>query len=122
MKLEGTKLENFTPVQSIPELQTIDQKVGTGEEAKSNSTVTLDYTGAVAATGVIFQSSLDGGQPITYPLDKFVPGFTQGVTGMKVGGTRRILIPYLLAYKDHPPPGIPSNADLVFDVTLHKVQ
>jgi len=116
-------LENFTPVASIPTLQKQDTTVGTGAEVKPGDTVTVDYTGAVAATGVIFQSSLDTGQPVSFPLGSVIAGWTDGVPGMKVGGTRRLLIPAAQAYGANPPAGsgIPANADLVFDITLHKI-
>src|SRR5205085_521848 len=94
---------------------------GTGDTVKPNATVTVDYTGAVASTGVIFQSSKDSGQPVSFPLSGVIKGWTQGIPGMKVGGTRRLLIPASLAYGATPPQGsgIPANADLVFDVTMH---
>lgn len=122
-KLEGTKLQNFTPISHIDKLQTQDLTPGTGEEVKAGDTVTVDYTGAVAATGDIFQSSLDTGQPVSFPLNQVIKGWTEGIPGMKVGGTRRLLIPADLAYGANPPAGsgIPTNADLVFDVTLHKI-
>ncbi len=123
-KLQGTKLANFTPTDSIPSLQTQDVKVGTGAEAKTGDTVTADYTGAVAATGVIFQSSLDSGAPVPFDLGQVIDGWKQGIPGMKVGGERRLLIPAAMAYGANPPSGsgIPANADLVFDVTLHAVK
>ena len=123
-KLQGTKLANFTPTASIPSLQEVDTVAGTGAEVKSSDTITVDYTGAVAATGVIFQSSLDSGQQATFPLSGVIAGWTQGIPGMKVGGTRRLLIPANLAYGANPPSGsgIPANADLVFDVTLHAIK
>lgn len=119
-KLEGTQLKDFSPVASIPELQTIDTQPGTGSEAKAGDTVTVDYTGAVAATGVVFQSSLDTGQPVSFGLDQVIDGWKEGIPGMKVGGKRRLLIPAAKAYGATPPSGsgIPANADLVFDVTL----
>jgi FKBP-type peptidyl-prolyl cis-trans isomerase len=122
-KLAGTKLENFTPVSSVPSLKITDTTVGTGEVVKPGATVTVDYTGAVAATGIIFQSSLDTGQPVTFGLSQVIPGWTEGVPGMKVGGTRRLLIPADLAYGANPPSGsgIPANAPLVFDITLHAI-
>jgi FKBP-type peptidyl-prolyl cis-trans isomerase FkpA len=122
-KLQGTQLTNFTPVTSIPQLQEVDIMPGTGAEVKAGDTVTVDYTGAVAATGIIFQSSKDTGQPISFPLSQVIAGWSQGIPGMKVGGTRRLLIPAALAYGANPPSGsnIPANADLVFDVTLHKI-
>jgi FKBP-type peptidyl-prolyl cis-trans isomerase len=122
-KLQGTKLQNFTPVAAIDKLQATDLTAGTGQEVQASDTVTVDYTGAVAATGVIFQSSLDSGQPATFGLSQVIPGWTQGIPGMKVGGVRRLLIPAALAYGANPPSGsgIPANADLVFDVTLHSI-
>jgi FKBP-type peptidyl-prolyl cis-trans isomerase len=122
-KLEGTQLSDFTPVSDVNSLQTTDIKEGTGETVKPGATVTVDYTGAVASTGTIFQSSLDSGQPVTFPLSQVIAGWTQGVPGMKVGGTRRLLIPANLAYGANPPSGsgIPANAPLVFDITLHSI-
>ena len=122
-KLEGTQLANFTPVTTIAELQSADLTPGTGTLVKPGDTVTVDYTGAVAATGIIFQSSLDSGQPVSFPLANVIKGWTNGVPGMKVGGTRRLLIPAAQAYGATPPAGsgIPANADLVFDITLHAV-
>lgn len=121
--LQGTKLAGFTPVSSISQLQAIDTAPGTGDTVKAGDTVNVDYTGAVAATGVIFQSSLDTGQPVSFGLSQVIKGWTDGIPGMKVGGTRRLLIPAALAYGANPPQGsgIPANADLVFDVTLHAV-
>ena len=122
-KLAGTKMEGFTPLPHIDSVQTIDQQVGTGAEAKAGDTVTVNYTGAVAATGTIFQSSLDTGQPVSFSLSQVIKGWQDGIPGMKEGGKRRLLIPAAQAYGANPPQGagIPANADLVFDVTLVKV-
>ena len=122
-KLQGTKLANYTPVATVPGLQQIDLKQGSGPEVKPGETVTVDYTGAVANTGMIFQSSKDTGQPVSFPLSQVIAGWSQGIPGMKEGGTRRLLIPAALAYGANPPQGsgIPANADLVFDVTVHKI-
>jgi FKBP-type peptidyl-prolyl cis-trans isomerase len=121
-KLEGTMLEGFTPVAKVDKLQAIDKKVGTGTEVKSNSEVTAHYTGALASSGVIFQSSLDSGKPFTTTLDQVIKGWQQGMPGMKAGGERRLIIPAALAYGDNPPSGIPVNADLVFDIVLVSVK
>jgi FKBP-type peptidyl-prolyl cis-trans isomerase len=122
-KLQGTKLENFTPIDCITDLKSVDTVVGTGAVVTASDTITVDYTGAVASTGVIFQSSKDTGQPATFPLNGVIAGWTQGIPGMKVGGTRRLFIPASLAYGANPPSGsgIPANADLVFDVTVHSI-
>jgi FKBP-type peptidyl-prolyl cis-trans isomerase len=122
-KLQGTQLANFQAPMTIPELKTEDVITGNGKEVKAGDTVTVDYTGAVASTGTIFQSSKDTGQPATFGLSQVIAGWSQGIPGMKVGGTRRLYIPANLAYGANPPSGsgIPANADLVFDVTLQKI-
>ncbi|HEU4914539.1 MAG TPA: FKBP-type peptidyl-prolyl cis-trans isomerase [Candidatus Saccharimonadales bacterium] len=122
-KLEGTNMENFTPVATVDKLEIVDIKPGNGDEVKAGDTVTVDYTGAVAATGTVFQSSLDTGQPVSFGLDQVITGWKDGLVGMKVGGTRRLLIPAEQAYGANPPSGsgIPANAPLVFDVTLHSI-
>lgn len=121
--LQGKQLEGFTPVTEVSELQKIDTVAGDGAEVKAGDTVTVDYTGAVAATGTIFQSSKDTGQPVTFSLDGVIKGWTEGVPGMKVGGTRRLVIPAEMAYGANPPAGsgIPANAPLVFDITLYAI-
>lgn len=122
-KLQGAKLAGFTPVNKVSYLQCWDLKVGTGATATANSTVTAHYTGALAKSGVIFQSSLDGGQPFTAQLSGgVIQGWTAGIPGMKVGGIRRLLIPAQYAYGSQSVAGIPPNSDLVFDVTLLAVK
>jgi FKBP-type peptidyl-prolyl cis-trans isomerase len=122
-KLKGTQLANFTPVAKVDTLQKIDTTAGTGDEAKASSTVTVSYTGAIASTGIIFESSLDnGGQPVTFPLNQVIKGWQEGIPGMKTGGTRRLLIPSALAYGTQGSGAIPPNSDLVFDVTLLSVK
>lgn len=120
-KLEGTKLAGFEPMAEVAELQIIDLEVGTGDEVKPGDTVTVDYTGALAANGTIFQSSLDYGQPVTFSLQEVIKGWTEGIPGMKVGGKRRLIIPADMAYGSQARPGIPANSALVFDVTLHAI-
>ncbi len=117
-------LDDFTPVDAVPELVSEDRKPGTGAVVESGDTVTCHYTGAVAKTGEVFQSSHDFGKPISFPLDGVIAGWTEGVPGMKVGGTRRLLIPAAKAYGSTPPygSGIPANADLVFDIDLVAIE
>lgn len=120
---ERKKMDNFTPIAKVDSLQIIDQQEGTGEVVKPGDKVTVDYTGAIAATGEVFQSSKDMGEPISFSLDGVIAGWTEGMPGMKVGGKRRLLIPADKAYGANPPAGsgIPANADLVFDIELHKI-
>ncbi len=122
VKLEGTKLADFTPVEKVETLQKIDTLVGTGEEVQPGATVTAHYTGALAKDGTIFQSSLDSGNPIPFSLTQVIKGWTDGVPGMKVGGKRRILIPAEQAYgAQSPSANIPPNSDLVFDIEIVKI-
>jgi FKBP-type peptidyl-prolyl cis-trans isomerase len=116
-------LDDFTPVENVESLQIIDLTEGTGDTVSAGDTVTVDYTGAIAATGHVFQSSKDFGKPITFGLGQVIKGWGDGIPGMKVGGTRRLLIPADQAYGSTPPygSGIPADAALVFDVTLHEI-
>ena len=119
MKYQGTKLPNFTPREQVGELETVDVEVGDGEEVRPGATITAHYTGALVKNGIIFQSSFDFGKPVTFGLDQVIAGWTQGVPGMKVGGTRRLIIPAALAYgAQSPAKNIPANSDLVFDIDL----
>lgn len=125
METNSRKLDNFKPVEKTVSLEKIDIVVGKGEEVKAGATVSVHYTGAVAATGEIFQSSKDfGTKPVTFALSDVIKGWTEGIPGMKIGGTRRLIIPSSMAYGSTPPPGsgIPANADLVFDVELIAVK
>lgn len=121
-KLEGTKLTDFTPVAKVDSLQISDPIVGTGDTVVTGDTITAHYTGALASSGVIFQSSLDSGQPFTSPLSGLIAGWQKGIPGMKVGGTRRLLIPSAEAYGSQAQSGIPANSDLVFDIQLVSVK
>ena len=117
-KLEGTKLTNFTPVEKVDQLQILDLVPGTGAEATATTTITAHYTGALAKDGTIFQSSKDSGQPFSTQLSGVIEGWQKGIPGMKVGGTRRLVIPAAQAYGDQAQGGIPANSDLVFDIEL----
>lgn len=120
MKYEGTKLHDFEPSsEPVKELEIIDVEIGDGEEVKPGAKITAHYTGALVKNGVIFQSSFDFGKAITFGLDQVIQGWTKGVPGMKVGGTRRLIIPAEMAYgAASPAPNIPANSDLVFDIVL----
>lgn len=120
MKYEGTKLPNFEPrTEPVAELEIIDTEVGTGAEVQPGAKITAHYTGALVKNGIIFQSSHDFGKAITFPLSGVIAGWTQGVPGMKVGGTRRLVIPAEMAYgASSPAPNIPAHSDLVFDIDL----
>jgi FKBP-type peptidyl-prolyl cis-trans isomerase len=123
-KLEGTKLVDFMPVETVEKLEIIDLKDGDGNFVRPGDRVTAHYTGALAADGTIFQSSHDGpDKPLTFGLNQVIDGWKQGVPGMQVGGTRRLIIPAAQAYGvNSPAPNIPANSDLVFDIELVAVK
>lgn len=119
--LKGKPMDGFTPVtEPVTALKITDLKVGDGAEAKAGSSVSVSYVGALASTGIVFQSSQ---KPISLSLDQVITGWKDGVPGMKVGGTRRLLIPAEQAYgAQSPDSSIPPNSDLVFDLTLFAVE
>jgi peptidylprolyl isomerase len=91
-----------------------DLIVGHGKAAAASSTVTVNYVKA-------FDSSWKRGQPTSFPLSGVIPGWTQGIPGMKVGGRRELIIPPSLAYKSQAQAGIPANSTLVFVIDLLSV-
>ena len=118
-KYEGTKLTDFTPIDTVDTLEVIDISEGTGDVVPEGATITAHYTGALCKNGIIFQSSHDFGDAITFGLNQVVKGWTVGVPGMKVGGMRRLIIPSDMAYGSaRAASNIPPNSDLVFDIEL----
>lgn len=118
-QLEGSPLTGFEPVETVSELEILDTVIGDGDEVQPGDTITAHYTGALANNGIIFQSSHDFGRPATFGLNQVIKGWTVGVPGMKVGGTRRLIIPAAMAYgASSPAPNIPPNSDLIFDIEL----
>lgn len=104
----------------ITELKTEDQQVGTGAEAKSDSTIKVKYKGGLAKNGQIFDQSTE---PIELSLDAVIVGWKEGIPGMKVGGKRKLLIPAAKGYGEQGAgTSIPANSDLVFEVELVEVK
>jgi peptidylprolyl isomerase len=103
-------------------LTTRDLVVGTGPAATPDSTVNVQYVGANYADGKVFDSSWQRGQPASFPLGQVVPGFAQGIDGMRVGGRREIVIPPALGYGASGNGPVGPNETLVFVVDLLGVQ
>jgi peptidylprolyl isomerase len=102
-----------------------DLKVGTGPEAQPGQTVTVQYVGVNFKGGKQFDASWDRGEPFSFALGggQVIPGWDQGIAGMKVGGRRLLIIPPDLGYgPDGQPPVIKPNETLVFVVDLLGVQ
>jgi len=114
----GTPASLFT-------LRFIDLKVGDGEEARNSGPdgivfYTVHYTGWTT-DGKQFDSSVDRGEPIVFPvgMKHVITGWDTGFQGMRVGGKRRLIVPWQLAYgASGRPPVIPAKADLIFDLEL----
>lgn len=121
-KVKGAKLADYKPPQKFSYVKCIDYKIGTGASVQADSTVTVMYVGALASNGVIFDSSIDTTQPLTIGLSQVIPGWSDGLQGMKTGGVRRIFIPSQYGYGNQGGGDIPANSDLVFDVQLIFVQ
>jgi peptidylprolyl isomerase len=120
MTLERPEVD--PPEGDIPfELGIDDLTVGDGDEATAGRKVTVHYVGVSFLTGEQFDASWDRGQPFEFKLGKgqVIPGWDQGVAGMKVGGRRRLTIPSAMAYGARGAGGvIKPHEPLVFVVDL----
>lgn len=118
---EPVKVERKSP--AVVEFKKDDVVVGTGKEAKTGDKVKVHYTGTLA-NGTQFDSS-KGKDPFGFTIGKgdVIKGWDDGVAGMKIGGKRKLTIPYTLGYGEKGnPPTIPPKATLLFDVELLEVE
>jgi len=121
-----TKPEIPKPTGEPPtELEQRDIVKGKGEAAKAGDQVTVQYVGVSYSTGEEFDASWDSGQPFPFSLGagEVIPGWDEGVEGMKVGGRRKLVIPPDLAYGPAgSPPAIGPNETLVFVIDVLDIQ
>jgi peptidylprolyl isomerase len=124
MELERPQIEK--PEGDIPfDLGIDDLVVGEGEEATKGSKVSVNYVGVAFSTGEEFDASWNRGQPFRFTLGKgqVIPGWDQGVAGMRAGGRRKLTIPSAMAYGARGAGGvIKPNEPLVFVVDLLSVE
>ena len=119
------------PTSGVNSMQTVELKAGTGEAVTAGKIAVVQYTGwlyeasAPDNKGKQFDSSRTGGQPFRFPVGtgQVIKGGDQGVLGMKIGESRRLIIPADLAYGDGGAGGvIPPGATLVFDIDLVAIE
>ena len=119
------------PTSGVNAMQSVELKAGTGEVATAGKIAVVQYTGwlyeasAKDNKGKQFDSSRTSGQPFRFPVGagQVIKGWDQGVVGMKVGASRRLIIPADLAYGDSGAGGvIPPGATLVFDIDLVAIE
>ncbi len=114
----GTTISNFNGAVSVPTLRFDDTTVGDGDTVQPGDTITIQYTGALASDGTIFDAS-KAGNPAKFPLNNLITGWQEGIPGMKVGGKRRLYIPASQGYGASGSGSlIPPNSDLIFDIEL----
>ena len=105
-------------------MRVIEVAVGTGKLAEAGKLMVVHYTGYLR-DGTKFDSSRDRKEPFSFEQGKrrVIPGFDNGCEGMRVGGKRRLLIPYQLAYGEKGrTPKIPAKSELIFDIELLDVK
>lgn len=121
----GTKPIVVVPPGPPPSnLEVNDLIVGTGPSAKAQDMVTVQYVGVSYSTKREFDASWNRGQPFSFQLGagSVIPGWDEGVMGMKAGGRRELIIPPSLAYGvQSPGPGIVANDTLVFVIDMVKI-
>ena len=99
-----------------------DLTMGHGASVQSNSTVTVHYVLMAWKTGAIIDSSWSRGAPSSFPLNQVIPGWQQGMPGMKIGGRRELIVPPSLGYGDMGSGPVGPNETLIFVVDLVSIQ
>lgn len=120
-KFLAENLKNENVKSTASGLQYIVEKEGEGEHPTAEDEVTVHYTGKLL-DGTVFDSSVSRGEPATFPLNRVIPGWTEGVQLMKEGAKYTFFIPSDLAYGPQGVPNaIPPHSTLIFEVELIKI-
>jgi FKBP-type peptidyl-prolyl cis-trans isomerase len=122
-ELQQGQVAQQTQTQNMNELNIKDTTVGTGTEVKSGDTVSVLYTGSLDDGTVFDASSKHGNQPFSFTVGagQVIKGWDLGLVGMKIGGTRELIIPASLGYGASANGPIPANATLHFTIQLLSV-
>lgn len=115
--------EVFKPSSDVTKLEATDLYPGTGETVKAGDCLATRYYGTLATSGVVFDENFTKSEALKFQVgtQQVIPGWDQGLIGMKVGGTRQLVLPSELAYGSRGSGQIPPNADLVFVVKLEQI-
>jgi FKBP-type peptidyl-prolyl cis-trans isomerase len=108
----------------VTQLQTTDLQEGSGQAAKNGDCLVMKYYGTLASNGTKFDENYTKPEGFKFQLGQgvVIKGWDQGLVGMKVGGTRRLVIPAALGYGSQAAGTIPANSDLVFIVKLESIK
>jgi FKBP-type peptidyl-prolyl cis-trans isomerase len=118
----STKPTITPPAEMARDLTCFDHVVGDGEVVPRGATIRAHYVGVLRKDGTQFDASWDRGEPSEFSLDMVIPGWTQGIPGMKVGGRRELVIPSVMAYgAEGRAPSIGPDEDLVFIVDVVEI-
>lgn len=116
--------EVFKPAGDVTALQTIDLEQGNGDVVKAGDCIIAKYYGTLATSGTVFDENFtkDTALQLQIGTGSVIKGWDEGIVGMKVGGTRRLVIPSDKAYGDQGSGTIPANSDLVFVVKVTEIK